>query len=56
MNPLVHFQWYRRWRGGVWGHHSALLHPWRTWTRFDYMPADFSARLGDEDWRKTPNA
>ena len=55
MNPLVHFRWYRRWRGGVWGHHSALLHPWKTWTRFDYMPADFSARLGDEDWRKTPN-
>ena len=56
MNPLAHFRWYRRWRGGVWGRHSALLHPWKTWTRFAYMPADFSARLGDEDWRKTPNA
>lgn len=56
MNPLVHFRWYRRWRGGVWGRHSALLHPWKTWSRFDYMPADFSDRLGDEDWRKTPNA
>ena len=55
MNPLVHSRWYRRWRGGVWGHHSALLHPWKTWTRFGYMPNDFSARLGDEDWRKTPN-
>ena len=42
MNPLVHFRWYRRWRGGVWGHHSALLHPWKTWTRFDYRPDDFS--------------
>lgn len=47
MNPLVHFRWYRRWRGGVWGRHSALLHPWKTWSRFDYMPADFSARLSD---------
>lgn len=56
MNPLVHFRWYRRWRGGVWGRHSALMHPWKTWSRFTYMPADFSARLGDEDWRKTPNA
>ncbi len=54
MNPLVHFRWYRRWRGGVWGHHSALLHPWKTWTRFDYRPDDFSERLGDEDWRKLP--
>ena len=54
MNPLVHFRWYRRWRGGVWGHHSALLHLWKTWTRFDYRPDDFSERLGDEDWRKLP--
>ncbi len=54
MNPLVHFRWYRRWRGGVWGRHSALLHPWRTWTRFDYRPDDFSERLGDEDWRALP--
>ena len=56
MNPFVHFQWYRRWRGGVWGRHSALFHPWKTWTRFDHMPADFSARLGDEDWRKAVGA
>lgn len=54
MNPLVHFRWYRRWRGGVWGNHSALLHPWKTWTRFDYRPDDFSERLGDEDWRALP--
>ena len=54
MNPLVHFRWYRRWRGGVWGHHSALLHPLKTWTRFDYRPDDFSERLGDEDWRALP--
>ena len=54
MNPLVHFRWYRRWRGGVWGRHSALLHPWKTWTRFDYRPDDFSERLGDEDWRALP--
>lgn len=54
MNPLVHFRWYRRWRGGVWGRHSALTHPWKTWTRFDYRPDDFSERLGDEDWRALP--
>jgi hypothetical protein len=51
MNPLIYFCWYRRWRGGVWGCHSSLLAPWKTWTRLDCMPADFSARLGDEDWR-----
>ncbi|RTL25951.1 MAG: hypothetical protein EKK55_08600 [Rhodocyclaceae bacterium] len=55
MNPLVHFRWYRRRRGGVWGRHSSWCFPWKTWSRFDCMPADFSARLGDEDWRKTPN-
>lgn len=55
MNPLVHFRWYRRWRGGVWGRHSSWCFPWKTWSRFDYMPADFSARLGDEDWRETHN-
>ncbi len=51
MNPLVHFSWYRQMRGGVWGHHSALFHPWKTWTRLNYMPPDFSVMLGDEDWR-----
>lgn len=50
MNPLIYFRWYRRWRGGVWGHHSGLLFR-KTWTRLDYMPLDFSERLGDEDWR-----
>lgn len=52
MNPLVHFRWYRRLRGGVWGRHTALFHPFMTWTRFADKPLDFSPMLGDEDWRK----